>query len=77
MKNKFRKVFPNPTNIQNYLGSKIKTKILRVTLTSNEITIETEEALTEVEKTALEEFLKFGLNSIWKFVKSEVTKDAR
>ena len=68
-KNIFRKVFPNPENIETHLGLDLKTKIKSVTITSDEVIIETEAKLSTPERESLEEFLKYGLNSIWKFVK--------
>ncbi len=76
---KFEKIPPNPVNIQQYLGTKIKAKILSVTIRGEEITIETDTALTTTEQAELTEFLKTGVNSLWKFKeqKEKKEKDAR
>jgi len=49
-------------------------KVIKTTETSNEIIIETDKELTDLEKAQLENFLQVGINSIWKFVKSEKVK---
>lgn len=67
VKSKFERMYPNPANINAQLKGQLKTKITRVEVSSNEVVIETEESLTTSDKQALEEFLKVGLNSIWKF----------
>lgn len=68
---KFTRMFPNPENIQKYLGTTtLKAKIKKITFQENEIVVETDVAPTTTEVSVLEEFFKYGLHSVWKAVES-------
>jgi hypothetical protein len=68
---KFARMFPNPENIQKYLGkTTLKAKIKKITFQENEIVIETDVAPTATEVSVLEEFFKYGLHSVWKVAES-------
>lgn len=69
---KFSRMFPNPENIQKFLGTTtFKAKIKKITFQENEIVIETDVAPTVAEVSVLEEFFKYGLHSIWKVVEKD------
>ena len=69
VKTTFKRMFPNPENMQQYLKGKLEAKIKMVTIQPDEILIETDVNLTDTEVSLLEEFFKYGLHSIWKVVK--------
>ena len=55
VKIKFKRVFPNPQNIQKFTG--IKTKIKRLKMTKDEIEIEFEKEPTTQELNSIQTFL--------------------
>ena len=54
-------------NINEYLKEKLKVKIISVNLTGHTIKIVTEKEMDSKDIKTIEDFLKYGINSIWKF----------
>lgn len=69
----FQKMYPNPHNINKFL--KLKTKVVRVSISNDIINIDTDGDLDTHDLAQLEEFLKVGINSIWRFVSKQSVKD--